>query len=108
MLSLLSHVLSKLPSIDQVEGTFKVIRFIVWGMFELILLLTAMVAIAWEAFSHIPPLHSFLDPQPAYSAKPPTPVAPSGQPVPTQPVQPDDSPVPPPKVKKHRCDKSVV
>jgi len=43
-----------LPAVEQVEERFKRMRFLLWNVFELLLLLTAMTAIGREALRHVP------------------------------------------------------
>ncbi len=64
--------LVKLPSVEQVEKIFKVVRFILWNCLELVLLMTAMTAIAGQALTDVPAFREWLHHQPLKAPAPPS------------------------------------
>src|SRR5260370_39015522 len=86
----------KLPSVEQVEKIFKVIRFILWNLLELVLLITAMIAIGGEALSHVPAFRVWLNPPPVLGAPAP-PSSPNKATPPAEPPEPERQPQKKPK-----------
>ena len=93
MFSLFSNLIAKLPSVEQVEGPFKVIRVFLWNLFELVLLILAMIAIADEARTHVHVFREWVNPEPVMGA-PGKPV--NGTPPSEVPPQPRDEDHPKP------------
>ena len=101
MFALAYKLLSKLPAVEEVEKPFKAVRFILWNLFELLLLVIAMIAIGCEALTHIPPFRSWFNPPTVISASPPPPSS-TGKPIlPILPPQ-DQSQMPLQKPRRHR------
>src|SRR5260370_27551602 len=72
MFLLLHNFIVRLPSVEQVERIFKVVRFILWNLLELVLLITAMIAIGGEALSHVPGFRVWLNQPPLTAPAPPS------------------------------------
>lgn len=102
MLVLPKWSLTRLPSPDQVERPFKTVKLILWNLFELVLLVIAMVAIGAEAIKHIPPFSNLYDPPTVIGAPLAPRPSPSESPVSATPIMQDETVVPRPKNKVKR------